>query len=44
MKKSKSRFMDPGGGYRAHTQIHKDKKDMILSKNEVEREIEEAIS
>lgn len=26
-KKSKSRFMDIGGGYRAHSQVHKSKKD-----------------
>lgn len=40
--KSKSRFRDPGGGYRAHTQVHKSVKDYTrISKNDIRRLIEE---
>ena len=37
MKKSKSRFQNPDGGYRQHTQTHKSKKyyNRQLSKKEV---------
>lgn len=33
MKKSKSRFMDIGGGYRVHSQVHKSKKDYNRQKS-----------
>lgn len=32
-KKSKSRFMDIGHGYRAHSQVHKSKKDYNRQKS-----------
>lgn len=38
MKKSKSRFLNPHGGYRRHTQEHKTKQNKVLE--EMERDLQ----